>query len=180
MQISNDIKILILEIEDYHKNEDYINSKKLGTRVGGTGGAILGAGGGYLAARDAGASDLHAGLAGLGGAIAAGGLNAAWGRMKGHYAGKEMAENPEHTTKAAMKGFIKGNLKVETPLLAALVGGAGALISHNAGGSPADIAASAGLSAASVGARSLLRGTIGAIPAGAIHSAIVRRMRKSK
>jgi hypothetical protein len=176
--ISESINKLIEEIVDYHQNEDYINSKKVGTRVGGTAGGLLGGIAGYMAAKEAGASNLHAGLASLGGAAAGGTAAGTFGRIRGHYAGKEMAKDPEHTTKAAMKGFIKANLKVETPLLATL-GGAAALGAHDAGVSSEEIAKNAGLAAAAFGVRSLLRGTIGAVPAGAIHSAIVRRMRRT-
>lgn len=40
MSISESINLLLEEIVDYHQNEDYKNSKKVGRRIGGLTGAI--------------------------------------------------------------------------------------------------------------------------------------------
>ena len=180
MQISNDIKILILEIEDYHKNEDYINSKRVGSMIGGIPSAALGGVAAYLKARDSGMSHAASGLAGLAGAGAGGLAGGLLGRAHGHYAGKAMANDPNDPTGASIRSIMKSNFKVNSTLAGLAAGGLAGVIAHRSGADVGDItkaAVGAGLGAgAYVGAA----GLIPSIPIGIIHRGIVNKMRRNK
>lgn len=167
MSLNNTLQ-LIYEVNDYQNNEDYKNSKKVGTIIGGINGAI---GGGVLGAigsniahpesamhhQDPGTLLAH----GLGGAAIGGVLGAIRGRMTGHFAGKEIAKDPNNIYSSSMKGFVKDNLLVNTPAAAA----SGLLV-----GGPAGLALNAG--------NQLIGGTVASVPAGALHGYIVKKMRK--